>query len=342
MKILGIIIAIFSFLLLVVSHEFGHMIVGKICGVRVDEFSVGMGPLIFKKQKKETQYSLRAIPIGGYCKFGEDEEESDDPRSFINAVWWKRAFIIFAGAFMNFLVCLIILVSVFTYIGSYSPKLSAVNNGSPAALAGIEAGDTILAINDEYSNDWATIVDSINKAKGDKLKITFHDASSTDKTSESSVYVSPEYDEASGRNLIGIQCSIVHSVKASFKQTISVCKEFVVETFKFLGRLFTGKAQGDEVMGVVGIVNTVSEELQYGFVNVIYLMGIISLNLAVINLLPFPALDGGRLLLIFIELITHNKVSKKVEGAINTVGFMFLLALAVLLIFKDTFNLIVK
>ena len=257
MKILGIIVAIISFLLLVVSHEFGHMIVGKLCGVRVDEFSVGMGPLIFKKQKGETQYSLRAIPLGGYCKFDEDAEESDDPRSFINASWWKRALILFAGAFMNFLVFLIIMLSVFMIIGIPQAKLSVVI-------------------------PWA------------------------------------------------------------FENTFGICKDFVAETIGFFSRLFAGKAAAEEVVGIVGIVDIFAEELEYGFINVVYFMGIISLDLAFVNLLPFPALDGGRLLFIFIELITHNKVSKRVENAINTVGFMILMALAVMLIFKDTFNLILK
>ena len=257
MKLLGIIVAIISFLLLVVSHEFGHMIVGKLCGVRVDEFSVGMGPLIFKKQKGETQYSLRAIPLGGYCKFNEDDEESDDPRAFINASWWKRALILFAGAFMNFLVFLIIVSLVFFIIGLPQAEFSRVL-------------------------PWA------------------------------------------------------------FQNTFAICKDFLGETIAFFGRLFTGKAQADEVMGIVGIVDVFAEEIEYGFINVIYFMGIISLDLAFVNLLPFPALDGGRLLFILIELITRNKVSKRVENAINTAGFMILMALAVMLIFKDTFNIIVK
>ena len=338
MKLLGIIVAIISFLLLVVSHEFGHMIVGKLCGVRVDEFSVGMGPLIFKKQKGETQYSLRAIPFGGYCKFDEDAEESDDPRAFINASWWKRALILFAGAFMNFLVYLIIIIAVFTYVGSYSNKLASVNPGSPAELAGIRAGDTIIGINDLYSDDWVTLVNEINTSKEESIKVSFIDSEGNSKAS----YINPQYDDETGRKIIGITCSVVHSPAKAAKEAMTTCGDFIVETVKFLGRLFTGNAQNDEVMGIVGIVGVVSDEMQYGFINVIYIMGIISLNLAVINLLPFPALDGGRLLFILIELITRNKVSKRVENAINTVGFMILMALAVMLIFKDTFNIIVK
>lgn len=257
MKLLGILVAIISFLLLVVSHEFGHMIVGKLCGVRVDEFSVGMGPLIFKKQKGETQYSLRAIPLGGYCKFNEDEEESDDPRAFINAKKWQRAAILVAGPFMNFLVCVIILVTVFMIIGLEQASLNVVI-------------------------PWA------------------------------------------------------------FKNTFSICKDFVVDTLAFFGRLFTGKAAADDVVGIVGIVDIFAEEMTYGFINVVYFMGIISLDLAFINLLPFPALDGGRLLFILIELITNNKVNKNVENIINAIGFFILMALAVSLIFKDTLNIILK
>ncbi len=257
MKILGIIVAIISFLLLVVSHEFGHMIVGKLCGVRVDEFAIGMGPLLLKKQKGETQYSLRAIPLGGYCRFNEDEDESDDPRAFVNAEKWKRAAILVAGPFMNVLVCLIILLTVFIIIGIPQADLGVVI-------------------------PWA------------------------------------------------------------FKNTFLVCKDFVVETFAFFGRLFTGNAASDDVVGIVGIVDIFAEEIEYGFINVVYFMGIISLDLAFINLLPFPALDGGRLLFILIELITNNKVNKKVENAINTVGFLLLMILAVSLIFKDTINIILK
>ena len=340
MKILGIIVAIISFLLLVVSHEFGHMMVGKLCGVRVDEFSVGMGPLIFKKQGKETQYSLRAIPFGGYCKFNEDEE-SDDPRAFVNAAWYKRALILFAGAFMNLLVCIIILISVYTYIGSYSPYINTVQPGSPADKAGIIPTDRILAVNDVYYDDWADIVNAISSSEGD-VKITFKHSYSNDSNAKEEAYLTPMLEESTGRRIIGVTCRVDHSIKQASKESLITCKEYVVETGKALGRLVTGKAQDDEIVGVVGIVSIVSDELQYGIVNVIYLMGIISLNLAVINLLPFPALDGGRLLFILLELITRNKINKNVEAAVNTAGLMILLALAVYLIFRDTFNIFVK
>lgn len=334
MVVIGYIVAILFFLLLVVSHELGHFAAAKLFNVRVNEFSVGMGPLIYQKTKGETQYSLRAIPIGGFCKLEGEDGDSDDGRSFSKAAWWKQIIILAAGATVNIIIAFLILVLVSLYAGSLSTTLNVVTEDGPADLAGIKAGDKIVAIDDTRYDDWTDIVLAINDAKGQPVKIIVQRGSE-----EQSFTVTPVYNEELGRYICGFSCKVTHSLGSSIKTAGEICISYVEGFRDFLSRLFRGKAESDDVVGVVGIVSAVGQSAEYGIINVIVLMAVISLNLGVVNLLPFPALDGGRILATIIRVITGGRFTTEMESYLNAAGFAVLMGLMVFLIFKDTINL---
>ena len=339
MKIIGIIVAFIMFMLLVVSHEFGHFIMAKLFKVRVNEFSVGMGPLIYEKTKGETQYSLRAIPIGGYCRLEGDVEDGDseDPASFNQAAWWKKIIILAAGAAVNILTAFIILTIVCSYWGSLSTVLSKVTPGGPADTAGIMAGDKVVMIDDTYYDNWADITYAIANSTDEEINVgVIRDGR------ELIFSVAPVFNEEVQRRVCGFTASVSHSPAVAVRQAFGICTSFFSSFRSFLVRLVTGRAESTEVVGVVGIVNAVSEGAQYGISNVVALMAIISLNLGAVNLLPLPALDGGRILAVIIRLITRGRFTNEMESYINGAGMIMLMALMVFLIFKDTFNIIAK
>ena len=328
MSIFAIVAAVVLFCLLVAGHEFGHYAAAKLLGVKVNEYSVGMGPLIFQTKKGETEYSLRALPIGGYCKIEGEDGDSDDDRSFAKKPWWAKIIILAAGAFMNFVLCILLLIGVFWYSGAYSTTLAAVSDGYPAQLAGIQAGDTIVAIDGTEYDDWLAVVDAIDASQGAPMTFTVERDGQTYDYTISAV-------ETEGRWLMGITCKLIHSPVKAVGQTFSMTKSTMAAMGQFFGQLFTGKASSDDVVGVVGIVSMIGEQAKFGIINVVYLMAVISLNLGMVNLLPLPALDGGRILFVLIRLITRDKVGANAEAITHAVGMVLLLALMAFLVFKD-------
>ena len=345
-SIIGVIIAILFFCLLIIGHEFGHFIAAKRLGVKVLEFSMGMGPLLWHKQKGETQYSLRAIPFGGFCKLeGEDgDEDKEDKRSFANQPAWSKILILIMGSVMNVIMGIIILTIIFTSLGSSTSYVGEISADSPAAKAGIMAGDRIVAIDGEQIDSWNDVIASTSAFDGEgSLQVILERKAEEGGKYQFPVELVPEYNEEAGRYLMGITTKVVHSVPLSIKESLAMCGEMAVSMKEFLVNLFKGRTSSDDVVGVVGIMAVVSEQAKTnGLLNVIYLMGIISFNLAIVNMLPFPALDGGRILLVLLRRITNDKIGDKAEMIINAIGFILLMILMIFLIFKDTFTFIIK
>ena len=328
MNVIAIIAALLLFCLLVASHEFGHYASAKLLGVRVNEFSIGMGPLLWQKTKGETEYSLRALPIGGYCKIEGEDGDSEDDRSFGKKPWWAKVIILAAGAFMNFVLCIVLLTLIFWYSGAYSTTLADVSDGFPAQQAGVQAGDKIVAIDGKEYDDWMAVVDAIEASEGAPMAFTME--------RDGTLYVAVmEAQQSEGRWLMGITCKLVHSPGKAITQAFSTTGNTMKTMGQFFVQLFTGKASGDDVVGVVGIVSMIGEQAKFGIVNVVYLMAVISLNLGMVNLLPLPALDGGRILFVFIRLITRDKIGDKAEGITHAIGMILLLALMAFLVFRD-------
>ena len=330
-----IIYAIIIFCLLIFVHEFGHFIVAKACGVKVNEFAIGMGPAIFKKQKGETLYAVRVFPIGGYCAMEGEDEDSEEPRALNNQPVWQRACILAAGAIMNFITCVVLLIIIAFWAGTATTTIDQVTTGSPAEQAGIKSGDTILYVDDQQIDEWNDLIESIGYSKAEQAEVTYERDGKQD-----AVMVDLEYNEEAGRNLIGISPVMKHSVGGAISGGIKNTGTMTVMMYTVLKQLFTGEVAVSELSGPVGIVYATNEAAKSGVMYVIYLAALLSLNLAIINLLPFPALDGGRLLFLVIRLFTGKRVSDETEGKIHFIGICLLFALMIYVTFNDVIKFI--
>ncbi|WP_311480808.1 RIP metalloprotease RseP [uncultured Anaerococcus sp.] len=333
-----ILLAVVLFLLLIVFHEFGHFIIAKKSGIKVNEFAVGMGPLVYSKEKGETTYSFRAIPIGGYCAMEGEDDESSDPRSFDNAPASKRFLTILAGPVANLIIAVLVFTIVGVIGGVVTTTVSDFIDDSPAKAAGIEKGDEILKINGQEIGDFTDISKVVNDFYKDKdfdKEITVlakRDGKDLDFAFKPKVEGENTY--------IGIiparrTPGFFEAIGLGFKETGRNVKMI----FTILGRLFTGKLAFGALSGPVGVLKELGNQAQNGLASLLYFLAYISVNLAVFNLLPIPALDGSKLLTSGIEIITGKKINKKLEEKITMVGFFILLGLILVVSIKDIVNL---
>ena len=331
-----IIYAILIFCLLIFVHELGHFIVAKLSGVRVNEFAIGMGPAIFKKQKGETLYAVRVFPIGGYCAMEGEDEDSDDPAAFNNKPAWKRACVLAAGSFMNLVTCIVLLIIIAFAIGQASTTISEVAPGSPAEKAGVMAGDTVVAVDGTAINEWDDLIQAIGYSKEDTAQVeVLRDGEDITLTTDL------EYDKEAGRNLIGISTVMKRNPGKAVVAGFTNTGKMTVMMYDVLRQLFVGKVSVSDLSGPVGIVYATNEAAKSGIIYVVYLAALLSLNLAIINMLPFPALDGGRLLFLVIRLFTGKRVSDETEGKIHFIGICLLFALMIYVTFNDVLKFIV-
>ena len=330
-----IVYALLGFSLLIIVHELGHFIMAKVNGIRVEEFSIGMGPKIFSAEGKETKYSIGLFPIGGYVKMMGEEEEVNDERSFSSKSPLRRISVIVAGAFMNFLLAIIIFTVFLNKFGYSLPKVASLMENMPAVEAGLQEGDEFLKINGSKVLSADDLSVAINLAKDKPINFLI---SRNGENKE--IVVTPKLVEENGsqRYMIGFgferidNPGIVQSFKQSFKETLSV----INQTYKSLKMMVTGEVNfKTDVGGPVSIIRMSSEAAKNGIWNLMYFIAFISINLAVFNMLPFPALDGGWTVILLIELITRRKVPDRIVGAMNYVGIMLLFGLMILVTIKD-------
>ncbi len=321
--------AIFVFLLVVVIHEGGHFSVAKLVGIKVNEFAIGMGPKLFQKRKGETIYTLRALPIGGYVKMEGEDEDSDDPRGFSKVSVWSKIAVVSAGAIMNFVLAIVVLSIVAFSLGLPTTTIEEVLVDSPAMEYGVLPSDKILSIDGVEINEWNEIVDTINSSETSKmLNIdVLRDGEII------SLQVKPVVDDK--RVVIGIvpksERSFFKSIEAGFKDTWY----FLKLMFNFIAMLFQGQVSTNDLAGPVGVINEIGNQAKMGFLNLLYILGFISVNLGFFNLLPIPALDGSRIVFLLIEAIRGKPVDPKKEGFIHFLGFVFLISLMLLVTYKD-------
>ncbi|MBC8567162.1 RIP metalloprotease RseP [Mogibacterium sp. NSJ-24] len=331
-----IIYAILIFCVLIFVHEFGHFIAAKACGVKVNEFSIGMGPAFFKKQKGETLYSLRIFPIGGFCAMEGEDEDSNDERAFNRKPAWQRAVVLAAGAFMNLLTAVILMIIIAFWSGQATTVVDEVLDDSPAYEAGLQSGDEIVAVNDSRINDWNDILAAIGGSKADSVELT------VERNGRNiSVTSAIEYDEEAGRSKVGIKPVVRHNIIESIGTGIKNTGNMTVMMYDIIKELITGGVSAKELSGPVGIVYAVNDTAKAGIIYVVYLSALLSLNLAIMNMLPFPALDGGRLLFLLIRKITGKRVTDEMEGKIHFIGIVLLMALMVYVTWNDIVKFIV-
>lgn len=358
MYFLYILFAILIFGFLITIHELGHFLAAKLFGVKVNEFSICMGPAIWKRQKGETLYALRCIPVGGYCAMEGEDGDSDDPRSFGSAAWWKKLIILAAGAFMNFVTGVLILVLILGLSPMESKtattQIAEIWEGSAiGGEAGLQAGDRIYSIDGERiytTSDITLFLDSLNFSgaeehdlvvirSGQKVRL---DGFRMEKREFETGYGK---EMKYGMTFVESPRTLGTVLRDAWLNAVDDVRSVRLS----LQLLFRGQASVKEFTGPVGIVKMVadvgtqSSSLRSGVERVMYLASFIAVNLAVMNLLPIPALDGGRIVGVLltsgIEGITKKKLNPKIEGYIHGAGMILLLALMALIMLKDVIQI---
>lgn len=352
-----VIIFLITLAVLVFVHELGHFLAAKFFGIRVDEFAIGFPPKIFSKKVGETKYSINLVPFGGYVKiWGEDIEESsvtdgaDMKRNLSYASKWKQALILLSGIFFN-IVFAWILISISLNMGLISTRVEnsplevkdtkvmivSVLEGSPADLVGLKAGDVIVSVNSKEVNTISFVQDEI--MTNEKLSLSFERNNLLYETEVSGIEGIVENKRAVGisMEMVGV---VKHNIFESFyvgaKLTVLETKNTAIGLKNFFVKIFTsGKEAFDGVAGPVGLARMSGDAAQFGVSYFLGFVAIISINLALINLVPFPALDGGRVFLLLVEVIIRRKIKPIVFNLLNGVGFILLMILMAVITFKD-------
>lgn len=332
--------------IIVFIHEFGHFIFAKKAGIYVYEFSIGMGPRIFKFNRKndETEYSIRLLPIGGYVQMAgeglEEDEQIPEEKRMQSKTWTQRFLTVIAGIMFNFILALVLLFVVGLINGTPSgkPYISIVDEGINSNL--LEVGDRILEVNGKKVIFTDTMLLRIQVSNGKPLKLKLKD----EKANVKEVTLNPievnEDGKISYKYGIGIGTDTKNGILPSIQYAFVKFASLISQMILVIGYLFTGKLGISSLSGPVGIFNVVGESAKAGFINLIYLTGFISLNVGFMNVLPIPALDGGRILFLLIEKIKGSKVDIKVENMIHAVGFALLMILMVVITFNDIIRII--
>ena len=340
-----IILAIIFFGILIAIHEFGHFSAAKLLGVKVNEFAIGMGPAIFKKQKGETLYSLRCLPIGGYCAMEGEDEDTGDPRSFTTQPGWKRFIILVAGSFMNFLLGLLIVLIIYSSAaGFYSPVISGFVDGCPyEGENALQVGDEIYKIDGHriyFSSNVTTILSRGGETHDivvirDGEKVELENFTLTPREYEG--YTAPMY----GFSFTVEEATLWNTLKYSWYNTL----DFVRTVWFALSDLVAGAVGVDELTGPVGIVDLINdvgqsaESTKMALSDIAYLGALVAVNIAVMNMLPLPALDGGRIIFVIVSMITGRPVSQRVEGAVHFAGIILLFGLMIYVTFNDVIRI---
>ena len=339
-KVWPVLVAVFAFLIIIMIHEFGHFIFAKLLGVKVNEYSIGFGPAILKWKGKETQYSLRIVPFGGYCAMEGEESESENPRGFCNKKPWRRLLIILAGAFFNILLgFIIVFISLLpskllgtTQVADFvnNEKFSSVSNNY-----GLMKNDTIVNVNGRaiYSTiDLGYAFSGIEDGMVDMVvirdgkKVNLEDVKFETKVNEGISFIVVDF------MVYGKENNFVNLITQTAKETFSYSR---VVWFSLVD-LVTGKYGISQVSGPVGVTAAISTAVSSGgLVDLLPIMALITINLGIFNLLPIPSLDGSRALFILAEMIFRKPVPRKYEAIVHGVGIVILLLFLALITIKD-------
>lgn len=347
--ILSVLVFIIIFSIVVISHEMGHFLIARMNGIAVKEFAVGMGPVIYKKKKKETEWVIRLLPIGGACVFEgadifvEDEEEKENPAEgdFRSANVWRRIATVLAGPVFNVILGFFLALILVGFTGTDRPVIQDLIPDYPAEEAGLIAGDLITEMDGENINLYREISINSYLNKGEDIEITYERDGV-----EYETVIQPKYDAETDRYYIGFIGSGEY-VEATGLKVFSYAwyevKYALSSTIKSLQMLVTGNANSEDVSGPVGITLIIDDVIEtsspYGISSVVLTLCnfalLLSVNLGVLNLLPIPALDGGRLILMLVEVVRGKPLEPEKEGVIQFVGFALIVLLMVFVLYND-------
>jgi len=343
----SILVAVLFFCLVILIHELGHFTVAKLCGIRVDEFAIGMGPILFKKQGSETLYTVRLLPIGGFCSMGEDEERGNDPNSFRRKPVGARMAVIVAGAFMNLVLGLVLsIILTFVNGGGVSTKIVYFADDAVSPGYGLQLEDKIIKINGvrifsvkdityQLGNDEDGVVDFVIERGGEKITVN-------------GVKFKMETDPDTGKNTLVYDFKVLKE-----KVTMQNFLPYSVKNAVYYGRivlmslgdLIRGKYGINDLQGPVGIVTTIGDITEKSGFDISFILDIatlVTINIGIFNLLPLPALDGGRFVFLLIEAVRKKQLRAETEGMIHFVGFALLMVLMIVVTFNDIKNIFVK
>lgn len=347
--IITLLILILILGIIVLIHEFGHFIAAKKSGIYVDEFSIGMGPVLFKikPKKSETTYSIRAFPVGGFVAMAEVESEElkiKKDRVLDNKGFFTKFIVLIMGIFLNFVLAIILLFINGLIYGSpdESPIIGSILEGSPANIAGIETGDEVISINDVSIANWDDIILEISAKKlqddykfevkkSNGQSVIYHIVPEVEKKDDNETRVFGIGKDTSLRNK-----GFKNAINYAFDTFIGMIKTI----FRILGSLFKGSVSVNSLSGPVGIFTIIDKVKAQGLETLIYLTAYLSINVATINLLPFPVFDGGKILIYVIQAISKKKLNQNIESIINFIGFGLLIILMLFITFNDIIKLL--
>lgn len=340
-RVWPILFAILFFGIIIALHEFGHFSTAKLFKIKVNEFSIGMGPAFFKKQKGETLYALRILPIGGFVSLEGEDEISDDPRAFGNQKAWKRFIVVAAGAILNIVLGLI-LICIMLGISDKVPTtvVSDVAENMYTAETGIIIGDEILSIDGTRVHSARDLYYCLYRNNDGKFDITLR--RDGEKLEFTQLYVPYDMEQGYCSFIVGSEnVSALNLFPGAVRETLSMTKMIWLSLIDMVG----GKYGMDELSGPVGTIGIVADTAsdaasKSDYSSIIFILAFITVNIGLVNLLPLPALDGGRLLFIAIEIIFRRPVPKKFEAIVHAAGLILLLGLMALITFNDIANLI--
>ncbi|NDL66164.1 RIP metalloprotease RseP [Anaerotalea alkaliphila] len=336
---MNIIVAILIFGFIVFFHELGHFLLARRNGILVEEFAVGMGPKLIGKKVGETLYSVRILPLGGFCKMLGEDESSDDQRAFSSKSPWAKIQTVLAGPAFNFILAFLFGMIYMALVGSNTNLVGEVLEGYPAESAGLQANDKILEVDGKGITSYREVSFYINQLGGAPVEMVVERAGE-----KLSLQMTPRFVEESGSYLVGltyvpVDMNLLQVVKYGFLEMVF----WIKMVYYSLGMMIGGNVSADQIAGPIGIVSVISqgyeESVKLGLKQVVvtisFYMVLLSANLGVMNLLPIPALDGGRLVFLLVEAVRGKPLDQEKEGMIHFIGFVLLMGLMLLILFND-------
>ncbi len=329
------------FSIIILFHELGHFLLAKKNGIRVNEFCLGLGPTLFGVTKGETKYSVKLFPFGGACMMEGEDGESEDQKAFGQKSVWARISVVAAGPVFNFIMAFVFAVILLSCIGIDRPVVSETIEGYSAQAAGMQKGDVIVKINQKKIHFYREVSMYTFFYPGETLEVTYQRNGE-----EKTAVIEPKLDEKSGRYMIGIKAQAQRErggFLTNLKYGAHEVGYWIWTSLQSLKMLVTGKVSLNELSGPVGIVKTIGDTYDaskqdgifYIFLSMLNFSILLSANLGVMNLLPLPALDGGRLIFLILEAVRRKRVDPEKEGMVHFVGIMILMGLMVLVMFND-------